>query len=159
MSELKITRWPENERPRERLIKYGAGQLSDAQLLAIILRTGSGGKSVLDLSLDLLDEFKSLRGIDAASAVELASKKGLGTAKIAQVKAAFELGKRLITFQRGGAGVEKISQVNRALPLVRKHGGVVNGHKLQMRHHEFGVSVKRAIKELDGLAGLAAHQG
>ncbi|MBF0506366.1 MAG: DNA repair protein RadC [Nitrospirae bacterium] len=96
MPELKITGWPENERPRERLIKYGAGRLSDAQLLAIILRTGCGDKGVLDLSIELLEAFKSLRNIDAASSVELSSIKGLGMAKIAQIKAAFELGKRLM---------------------------------------------------------------
>ncbi len=96
MPELKITNWPENERPRERLIKYGAGHLSDAQLLAIILRTGSSGKGVLELSMSLLEAFKSLRSIDAASAAELSSIKGIGTAKIAQIKAAFELGKRLM---------------------------------------------------------------
>src|SRR5271169_47815 len=96
MPELKITSWPENERPRERLIKYGAGNLSDAQLLAIILRTGSGEKGVLDLSIALLEKFKSLRSIYSAAAAELTSIKGLGTAKVAQIKAAFELGKRLM---------------------------------------------------------------
>src|SRR5208282_5196711 len=105
MPELKITNWPENERPRERLIKYGAGHLSDAQLLAIILRTGSRDKGVLDLSLDLLEKFKSLRGIDAASVAELTSTKGLGTAKTAQIKAAFELGKRLMAESSDGKPV------------------------------------------------------
>jgi DNA repair protein RadC len=97
MPELKITSWPENERPRERLVKYGAASLSNAQLLAIILRTGTREKGVLDLSLELLEKFRSLRGVDSASAVELASIPGLGTAKAAQVKAAFELGKRLMS--------------------------------------------------------------
>jgi DNA repair protein RadC len=96
MPDQKIKDWPENERPRERLIKYGAESLSDAQLLAIILRTGSGEKGVLGLSMALLDSFKTLRNIDAASISELSSMKGLGTAKIAQIKAAFELGKRLM---------------------------------------------------------------
>jgi DNA repair protein RadC len=96
MPELKITSWPENERPRERLIKYGPGNLSDAQLLAIIVRTGSRERGVLELSLAMLEAFKSLRSIDAASSAELSSIKGLGTAKIAQIKAAFELGKRLM---------------------------------------------------------------
>jgi DNA repair protein RadC len=96
MSEQKIKDWPENERPRERLIRYGAESLSDAQLLAIILRTGNGGKGVLNLAIELLDKFKGLRNIDAASIAELHSLKGLGTAKIAQIKAAFELGKRLM---------------------------------------------------------------
>lgn len=96
MPEQKIKDWPENERPRERLIKYGAESLSDAQLLAIILRTGSGERGVLGLSMSILDTFKTLRNIDAASISELSSIKGLGTAKIAQIKAAFELGKRLM---------------------------------------------------------------
>lgn len=91
----KIKNWPENERPRERLIKHGAESLSDAQLLAIILRTG-GTSGVLNLAIELLDRFKSLRDIDSASISELSSIKGLGTAKIAQIKAAFELGKRLM---------------------------------------------------------------
>lgn len=96
MSDGKVKHWPENERPRERLVKYGAENLSDAQLLAIILRTGSGEKGVLSLSMSLLEAFKTLRSIDAASISELSSMKGLGTAKIAQIKAAFELGKRLM---------------------------------------------------------------
>ncbi len=96
MSDGKIKHWPENERPRERLVKYGAESLSDAQLLAIILRTGSGEKGVLSLSMSLLDAFKTLRNMDAASIAELSSMKGLGTAKVSQIKAAFELGKRLM---------------------------------------------------------------
>jgi DNA repair protein RadC len=96
MSDGKVKDWPENERPRERLVKYGPESLSDAQLLAIILRTGSGEKGVMGLSMSLLETFKTLKNIDAASALELSSIKGLGTAKIAQIKAAFELGKRLM---------------------------------------------------------------
>lgn len=102
MPEQKVKDWPENERPRERLIKYGAESLSDAQLLAIILRTGSGEKGVLGLSMALLDAFKTLRNIDSASISELSSIKGLGIAKIAQIKAAFELGKRLMSESSDG---------------------------------------------------------
>lgn len=94
---LKVKDWPENERPRERLLKHGADNLSDAQLLAIILRTGSGEKGVLSLAMSLLEAFGDMRNIDSASISELASLKGLGTAKIAQIKAAFELGKRLMS--------------------------------------------------------------
>jgi DNA repair protein RadC len=93
----KIKEWPEKERPRERLIRYGAESLSNAQLLAIILRTGSGQKGVLELSMSLLDRFESLRDIDSASVSDLLSINGLGIAKIAQIKAAFELGKRLMS--------------------------------------------------------------
>ncbi|MEW5746007.1 MAG: DNA repair protein RadC [Nitrospirota bacterium] len=97
LNQRKVRDWPENERPRERLVKYGAEHLSDAQLLAIILRTGGNGKGVMDLSRTLLETFRDLRAIDSASTTELASLKGLGTAKIAQIKAAFELGKRLMS--------------------------------------------------------------
>lgn len=102
MSGPKIKEWPKDERPRERLMKYGAETLSDAQLLAVILRTGSGEKGVLSLSLALLDSFGTLRGMDAASVVELSSVRGLGMAKIAQIKASFELGKRLMSESQEG---------------------------------------------------------
>ncbi|HEX8947346.1 MAG TPA: DNA repair protein RadC [Dissulfurispiraceae bacterium] len=92
----KVKHWPEDERPRERLARYGAESLSDAQLLAIILRTGGGGKGVLELAMGLLDAFGDLRNIHAASMAEMASLKGMGPAKITQVKAALELGKRLM---------------------------------------------------------------
>lgn len=105
MADRKIKDWPENERPRERLIKYGAESLSDAQLLAIILRTGSGEKGVLSLAMELLDKFKGLMTIDAAPLSELKTISGLGTAKIAQIKAAFELGKRLMAESSDGRPV------------------------------------------------------
>jgi DNA repair protein RadC len=91
-----IKEWPEGERPRERLLTYGADTLSDAQLLAIILRTGGGGKSALDLALELLHQLKDLKSIEEASFHELSSFKGMGLAKIAQIKAAFALGHRFL---------------------------------------------------------------
>ncbi|MEK6673883.1 MAG: DNA repair protein RadC [Nitrospirota bacterium] len=96
MAEKKVKDWPEDERPRERLIKHGAEHLSDAQLLAIILRTGSGSKGVMSLAMELLDKFKGLRAIDSAPISEFKGVQGIGTAKVAQIKAAFELGKRLM---------------------------------------------------------------
>jgi DNA repair protein RadC len=91
-----IKKWPEGERPRERLLKYGAATLSDSQLLAIILRTGGGGKSALDLALEMLNTLKDLRSIEEASLRDLLSFKGMGLVKIAQLRAAFELGRRLL---------------------------------------------------------------
>lgn len=93
----KVKDWPKDERPRERLIKHGAEHLSDAQLLAIILRTGSGSKGVMSLAMELLEKEKELRNIDSATIGELKKIVGIGTAKIAQLKAAFELGKRLMS--------------------------------------------------------------
>ena len=92
-----IKEWPEDERPRERLTKFGADALSEAQLLAIVLATGdaSSGQSALDLAMHLLRTFKGLRGLDAASIAELCQLKGVGPAKATTIKAALELGKRL----------------------------------------------------------------
>lgn len=98
-----IRNWPEGERPRERLLQYGAQHLSDAQLLAIILRTGGGGRSALDLAIEMLQAFGGLRHMESASSGEFRPFKGMGNAKVAQLKAAFELGRRLCgqPYERG----------------------------------------------------------
>jgi DNA repair protein RadC len=92
-----IKEWPEDERPRERLMKLGADTLSEAQLLAIMLATGdaSSGQSALDLAMYLVRTFDGLRALDAASIAELCQIKGIGPAKATTIKAALELGKRL----------------------------------------------------------------
>ncbi len=92
---------PEQERPRERLKKYGAASLSNAELLAIILRTGAASESVLNLSAKLLAKFRGLDGLSRAGFGELCSERGLGEAKAAQLKAALELGRRLLSTQPG----------------------------------------------------------
>ncbi|MEC4676549.1 MAG: DNA repair protein RadC [Nitrospirota bacterium] len=100
MSYKSIKNWPEDERPRERLFKHGPSSLSPAQLIAIILRTGGGGGSAIDLAMELLDEFGSLKNMEQASLTEFCALKGLGKAKAAQLRAALELGRRL--FQERG---------------------------------------------------------
>jgi len=99
-----IKDWPEDERPRERLIKYGAESLSDAQLLAIILRTGNKDRSAVDLARTLISKFEDFRSMDSLSISELCKEKGIGTAKAAQIKAAFEMGKRMLSI---GSGLKK----------------------------------------------------
>lgn len=91
---LKIKEWPQSERPRERLLSEGAHVLSDAQLLAILLRTGSEQKNAVQLAIDLLDQFKALPNLINLSVLELCSVHGIGPAKAAQLKAALELGRR-----------------------------------------------------------------
>jgi DNA repair protein RadC len=86
----------EQDRPRERLQQVGPGAVSTAELLAIILRTGSGGENVLRLAERLLAEFDSLPGLSRASIMELMNVKGVGAAKASEVKAALELGRRLM---------------------------------------------------------------
>lgn len=92
----RIKEWPESERPRERLLGAGSDSLSDAQLLAIILRTGGNSKSAIELAMELINKFGNLNGINDAPIQEMLNIPGLGKAKIAQIKAAFELGKRLM---------------------------------------------------------------
>jgi DNA repair protein RadC len=87
---------PTRERPRERLIHAGEGALSTAELLAIILRTGVGGESVLDMATRLLARYDGLPGLARASVAELMAEKGLGEAKTTQLKAALELGRRML---------------------------------------------------------------
>ncbi len=91
-----IKEWPEDERPRERLLRFGANSLSTAQLLAIILRTGSRDKSALELARELLVHFSSIKDIEDTCEAEFSKIKGMGSVKIAQIKAAFELGRRLL---------------------------------------------------------------
>ena len=88
---MAISDWPPAERPRERLLAKGAKALSDAELLAVILRTGIRGKSAVELGRDLLARFKGIAGIFGA---DLANVKGLGPAKRAQFEAAMELARR-----------------------------------------------------------------
>jgi DNA repair protein RadC len=86
----------EHDRPRERLIRVGAEALSTAELLAIILRTGGHGESVLRLAERLLIQFGNLPGLSRATITELTDAKGLGSAKAAEIKAALEIGRRLV---------------------------------------------------------------
>jgi DNA repair protein RadC len=91
-----ITDWPEGERPREKLLERGAGALSHAELLAVFLRTGIRGKSAVDLGRDLLGRFGSLGALFAATDNEIAALPGVGPAKCAQLRAAFELARRAL---------------------------------------------------------------
>jgi DNA repair protein RadC len=91
----KIKDWPADERPREKLLKHGPAALSDAELLTIIIRTGTGKFSALDLARGLLQEGKNLRGVAGKSAAELMRMKGIGQAKAVELLAAFEIGRRL----------------------------------------------------------------
>ncbi len=96
---LKIKDWPEHERPRERLIKLGADKLQDAELLAIILRTGNKERSAVDLARLLLSKYGTFRNLDARSINELCEIAGIGETKAVQIKAALEIGKRMAAEQ------------------------------------------------------------
>ena len=87
--------WPKAERPRERLVEKGPVALTDADLLAILLRTGTKGKTAVQLAMELLREYGSLRNLSGRLLREYTRTRGIGTAKAATITAAFELGRRL----------------------------------------------------------------
>ncbi|OAI49185.1 hypothetical protein AYO45_00360 [Gammaproteobacteria bacterium SCGC AG-212-F23] len=93
---MTIANWPINEQPQEKLLEYGAKHLSDAELLAIFLRTGIRGKTALDIARELLQECGDLKKLCSMEAHYFFQKKGLGKAKYAMLKAALELGKRFL---------------------------------------------------------------
>jgi DNA repair protein RadC len=91
---MAINHWPEDQRPRERLIKHGPQNLSDAELLAVFLRIGVSGKSAVDLGRDMIGHFGSLNGLFAATLSDFSKLHGLGPAKYAQLQAVMELARR-----------------------------------------------------------------
>jgi DNA repair protein RadC len=117
-----IRNWPKEDRPREKLLKKGAGALTNSELLAILLRTGIKGASAIDLARRIIEKFGTFRNMIHTDLREWKSFKGLGPAKIAQIKAALEIGRR---FREDEVlrGKQKISSaqdvVNMILPQVR----------------------------------------
>jgi DNA repair protein RadC len=93
---MAISDWPESERPREKLLKNGAANLSDAELLAIFLRTGMAGKSAVDLARELLTEFDGLTGLFSADQSAFSKVRGMGPAKYAQLQAVLEMARRAL---------------------------------------------------------------
>ncbi len=93
---MSITDWPVNERPREKLIQRGAAALSDAELLAIFLRTGVVGKSAVDLARELLTRFGNLTQMFAATEAVFCETHGMGQAKYAQLQAVLEMSRRAL---------------------------------------------------------------
>lgn len=91
---MAISDWPEDERPRERLIRHGPGALSDAELLALFLRTGLPGRDAVAVARDLLGDAGGLRPLLEMGAERARATRGLGPARYAQLQAALELGRR-----------------------------------------------------------------
>ena len=102
---MAITDWPEDERPREKLLQRGASSLSDAELLAIFLRTGVTGQSAVDLARNLLSRFGNLTKLFAAGRKDFCELHGMGQAKYVQLQAVLEMSRRALKeeLQRGDA--------------------------------------------------------
>ncbi|MFH1782807.1 MAG: DNA repair protein RadC [Candidatus Omnitrophota bacterium] len=89
-----ISAWPKDEQPRERLFKEGEHKLSNTELLAILIRSGVKGQSAVSLAREILHRFKTFRNMSSADLSCWRKIRGLGTAKIAQIRSAIEIGRR-----------------------------------------------------------------
>ncbi|MFH1863840.1 MAG: DNA repair protein RadC [bacterium] len=116
-----ICNWPEDDRPREKLLKFGEHTLSNAELIAILIRIGTPGKSAVDIARELLQKFKTLRAISSMDITEFKQITGLKDAKITQIRAALELGRRLMSEEKALIGsIKKSSDVaDFLMPLMR----------------------------------------
>jgi len=119
---MRITEWPIDERPREKLLARGAESLTDSELLAIFLRTGVSGKSAVDLARDLLAEFRGLKGLLSADEKSFCRAKGLGKAKYAQLRAVLEMTRRYLREELGERDVLSSPDATRAYLRARLNG-------------------------------------
>ncbi|MCB1714679.1 MAG: DNA repair protein RadC [Candidatus Competibacteraceae bacterium] len=119
---MSIREWPDAERPREKLLTHGATRLSDAELLAIFLRTGVKGHSAVDLARDLLSQYGGLRRLFDADRATFCAGLGLGAAKYAQLQAVLEMSRRYLeeSLQRGDA-ISSVADTRRYLTAQLRH--------------------------------------
>jgi DNA repair protein RadC len=120
-SSYKISRWPKNERPRERLLQDGSQHLTEAELLGILIGKGTRKKTAIDLARELLDRYESLQKLFSRSPSELMTVKGIGPAKAAILSAAFQLVRRIQSGKDADRPVFKRSSdvAGHYLPLMR----------------------------------------
>jgi len=119
---MAIKDWPEDDRPREKLLSKGAASLSDAELLAIFLRTGVAGKSAVELSRELLKRFDSLAALTGADKDAFCEIKGLGEAKYVQLQAAVEMARRALAQEiKAGVNLSSPQAVRDYLRLTLQH--------------------------------------
>lgn len=173
---MAITDWPVDERPRERLLHKGAQSLSDAELLAIFLRVGVVGKSAVDVSRELLQNFGGLRALLTATRDQFCAHHGMGDAKYALLQAVLEMGRRHLAeeWQRGTCldSPQRVRQYlsaslrdrcreifavifldnrHRVLKLEEMFSGTIDGATVHIRE-----ILKRAL-ELNAAALIVAH--
>lgn len=154
---MTIRDWPEGERPREKLLARGAGALSDAELLAIFLRTGVPGKSAVDLARELLQHFGSLRALLSARRGEFCAHKGLGAAKFAQLQAVLEMARRHLGEElRRGSALDNPAATRRYLvSLLRDQPREVFGALFLNNQHQVIAYETLAQGTLDGASVYA----
>jgi DNA repair protein RadC len=115
-----IKSWPEDDRPREKLLKKGAKALSNSELLAILLRTGVKGNTAIDLAHRIIDKFGTFRNMNHTDMREWKEFKGLGPAKIAQIQASLEIGRRFREVEVL-SGKQKINSAPDIVSIIMPH--------------------------------------
>ncbi len=135
---MAIPDWPESERPREKLLKLGAANLSETELLAIFLRTGVSGRSAVDLARELIQHFGSLTSLFTANQETLCQLPGIGIAKYTQLQAVLEMSRRALgeTLKNGNAlNSPKLVRDFLRLSLANKQHEVFIGIFLDAKNH------------------------
>lgn len=119
---MAITDWPENERPREKLLQRGPQALGDAELLAIFLRTGVTGMDAVTLARELLKKFGSLRSLLVADEQRFCEAKGLGQAKYVQLQAVLEMARRYLAEELASGDALTTPRLTRQYLVARLRG-------------------------------------
>ena len=121
MSGLRINDLPEEDRPREKLAKWGAGALSNAELIAIFLRVGVAGSSAIQVAQELLNTHGSLRALGKSDIKQISLQHGIGPAKAAQIAAAFELGLRSAKEEISSASIATPEEIYQLMSPILNH--------------------------------------
>jgi len=156
VKEKKITgikSWPADDRPREKLLKKGAGALSNSELLAILLRTGTNGTSAIDLARKILKKFSSFRNMVHTDARDWKELKGLGNAKIAHIQAALEIGRRFRE-DEASAGKQKVSSAKDIVDILMPQMRDLKTESFKVVYLD---SNNRVIDILDAANGTVDH--
>lgn len=165
---IRIPDLPENDRPRERLERVGLMGLSDAELLALVIRTGAKGRSALTLAAELLAQFRSLADLAKAYPEELRHASAIGNAKAAALVAAFELGRRAEISSQPPRRISAPKDIIQAvLPLISDHHReevfvlVLNAAHRLLRVERFaqGAADRASIPARDVITAVLRHKG
>ncbi|MCK5494705.1 MAG: DNA repair protein RadC [Candidatus Omnitrophica bacterium] len=151
--ERAIKNWPEGDRPREKLLKKGAGALSDSELLAILFRTGTQGVSAVDLARKVIKKFKTFQDMSHTDTRDWKEFKGLGNAKIAHIKAALEIGK-LFREDKVKKGKQKIKSAKDIVEILMPQMRDLKTEVFKVVHLD---SNNRIIDIEDAAAGTVNH--
>jgi DNA repair protein RadC len=148
-----IKSWPQDDRPREKLLSRGPGALSNSELLAILLRTGVKGNSAIDLARQIIDKFGTFRNMNHTDMREWKKFKGLGPAKIAQIQAALEIGRRFREVETKGPQ----QKIKSAEDVVEILGPQMRDRKTEVFKVIYLNAANRIIDISDAAAGTVNH--